>query len=124
MTPRQSVPSEEAADVVRSLIEAVGARPGLRLTQHPGTPEAGLYGDVFLAMSGALQGVESVDREHFGGALIPARAAYHEAVSVREAFGVSLERMVGDIDSGATSADTLPALMLQAMARFMQGALN
>ena len=80
----------------------------LTLTQHTDTPEASLYGNVFLAMSGALQGAQSVNRENFGEALtagltavqsvgdtsparqhlidtpIPTREAYGEAASAGE----------------------------------------
>ncbi|GGO21048.1 DAK2 domain-containing protein [Deinococcus humi] len=142
----------------RGRMAARTSRPGvdgaledlaLTLIQHTDPPEAGLYGDVFLAMSGALQGAQNLNRENFGealtaalaavqtvgdtsparqhliGTLIPAREAYREAATAGEPFSVCLERMVESVHrDGAASADALPPLVLQTMARFIQGALT
>ncbi len=113
------------------------------------TSEAYLCGDVFLAMSGAFQGAGSVNRENFGEALtaalaavqtegdisparqhlidtlIPSREAYRGAASAGEPCRVCLERMVESAHGvSGRCADVLPTLVLQTMARSVQGALN
>ncbi|OLV15751.1 DAK2 domain-containing protein [Deinococcus marmoris] len=126
---------------------------GLTLTGSTDNLEAPLYGNVFLAMAGALQGADTVDRENFGEALtagldsvqtvgdtsparrqlidtlIAARNAYREAAQDGQPFAVCLDRMVAASQTvsqldDAPASRTLPALILQTMARSLQGALN
>lgn len=122
---------------------------GLTLTESTDPLEAPLYGNVFLAMAGALQGADRVDRENFGEALtagldsvqtvgdtsparrqltdtlMAARNAYRDAAQSGQPFSACLDRMVAACPAGRESAGPpLPALTLQTMARSIQAALS